>query len=42
LACDAHSTYDSELLPAQQIIAHHNSILAQFAQIKPVAEIMLD
>jgi nicotinamidase-related amidase len=39
LAADCHSTYDSDLLSSEQIIAHHNSILSQFAQIKPAAEI---
>lgn len=39
LASDCHSTFDSDLLLAEQIIAHHNAILAQFAQIKPVAGI---
>lgn len=36
LAGDAHSTYDSDILPAEKIIAHHNSILAQFCSVKPV------
>lgn len=39
LAGDTHSTYDSDLLTAQQIIAHHNSILTQFSKIIPAAEI---
>lgn len=39
LASDCHSTFDSEWLSAEQIIAHHNSILAQFAAIKPAADI---
>ncbi len=41
LASDGHSTFDSDLLSAELIIAHHNSILAQFAAIKPAAEIAL-
>lgn len=41
LASDCHSTYDSDLLLAKQIIVHHNSILSQFAQIKPVSEIKM-
>lgn len=41
LAADGHSTYDSDLLTAEQITAHHNQILAQFAQIKPACEIAL-
>jgi nicotinamidase-related amidase len=42
LASDCHSTFDSEILSAEQIIAHHNSILAQFAQIKPAAQIEME
>jgi len=42
LASDGHSTYDSDLLSAEQIIAHHNSILIQFAQIKPVTDIQME
>jgi nicotinamidase-related amidase len=41
LANDCHSTYESELLPAQVIIAHHNTILAQFADIVPSKKIDL-
>lgn len=33
LAMDAHSTFDSELLKAEAIISHHNSILTQFTDI---------
>lgn len=39
LAEDCHSTYDSELLQAETIIAHHNTILEQFADITPLVEI---
>ncbi len=39
LASDGHSTFDSDLLSAEQIIEHHNCILAQFAEIKPSAQI---
>ncbi len=39
LASDCHSTFDSDILTAEQIISHHNSILTQFAQIKTVEEI---
>lgn len=42
LAMDGHSTFDSEILSAEQIIAHHNGILAQFAQIKPAIEIEME
>ncbi len=39
LVKDAHSTYDSDILSAQKIIEHHNSILEQFAQCVPSKEI---
>jgi len=39
LAADGHSTFDSELLTASQIIAHHNNILTSFANVLPTAEI---
>lgn len=42
LASDGHSTYDSDLLSASQIIAHHNQILTQFAQIRPAGEIEME
>lgn len=38
LAADAHSTYDG-ILPADQIIAHHNKILAGFASVLPAGDI---
>lgn len=41
LANDCHSTYDSELLQAKTIIAHHNTILTQFADIVQSIEIEL-
>lgn len=39
LVMDAHSTYDSDILSAQQIISHHNSTLPQFAKIIEAAQI---
>ena len=38
LAADAHSTYPGAL-PAEQIIAHHNGVLAAFADVRPAASI---
>ena len=38
LAADAHSTYPGAL-PAEQVIAHHNSVLKSFADVRPAAEI---
>ena len=38
LAADAHSTYPGAL-PAEQVIAHHNSVLKAFADVRPAAEI---
>ena len=40
LAKDAHSTWDTELLSAPQIIAHHNNVLGEwFGKTKEVTEI---
>jgi nicotinamidase-related amidase len=37
---DAHSTLDSDILPAAKIIAHHNQVIgSQFATLRTVAEI---
>jgi nicotinamidase-related amidase len=37
---DAHSTYDTKILKAPQIIAHHNSIFGgEFAKLKKAEEI---
>jgi nicotinamidase-related amidase len=41
LAADAHSTYPGELT-AEQIIAHHNSVLASYARVTPSAEISFE
>ena len=41
LASDAHSTYTGAL-PAEQIIAHHNRVLGNFAVVRPTAEIDFD
>jgi len=42
LASDAHSTTDGEVLPASQIVDHHNSVLAIFAEVKKATEIHFD
>lgn len=39
LASDAHSTFDSQVLKASDIVAHHNAILRDFATVAPSAEI---
>ncbi|WP_423408920.1 cysteine hydrolase family protein [Heyndrickxia sp. MSNUG] len=39
LVSDAHSTFDSEELAAQQIINHHNSTLRWFADVYPSSDI---
>jgi nicotinamidase-related amidase len=39
LVKDGHSTFDSDLLPAETIIAHHNAILDQFADVVPLEEV---
>ena len=40
---DAHSTWDTDLLGASQIIAHHNEVLAGwFAELKKANEVKFD
>lgn len=39
LAADAHSTFDSDVLSAVQVISHHNATLTQFADIFPTESI---
>ncbi|WP_175614506.1 cysteine hydrolase family protein [Piscibacillus halophilus] len=39
LVLDAHSTFDTNNLTAQQIIDHHNQTLRWFAKVKPTTEI---
>lgn len=41
LASDGHTTFDSEVLPASMIIAHHNSFLqSSFLQVKTTQELL--
>lgn len=41
LASDGHTTYDSKVLPASQIVAHHNHMLqTKFLQIKTTKELL--
>ena len=41
LASDAHTTFDSSVLPAEQIINHHNSFLRSgFLQVKTTQELL--
>lgn len=43
LVKDAHSTWDTDLLTAPQIIAHHNDVLGGwFAELKEASEINFD
>ena len=43
LAKDAHSTWDTDHFSAQQIVAHHNIVLAEwFVQTKEVEDIKFD
>ncbi|MFX1411085.1 MAG: cysteine hydrolase family protein [Promethearchaeota archaeon] len=43
LVKDAHSTWDTDLLTAPQIIAHHNAVLGGwFAKLKGASEIEFD
>jgi nicotinamidase-related amidase len=39
LASDAHSTWNSKHLTAQQIIDHHNGVLPWFAKVRPSSDI---
>ena len=39
LAADAHSTFDSAVLRAPQIVAHHNVVLRDFAEVVESATI---
>ena len=39
VVADAHSTFDSQNLSAEQIIAHHNETLQFFAEIKKADEV---
>jgi len=41
LVSDAHTTFDSAILPAEKIIAHHNQTLQDggFCELKPAAKI---
>ncbi len=39
LVSDAHGTWDSESLSAEQIIGHHNAVLGKFAAVKETKEI---
>lgn len=39
LVSDAHSTWDTNLLTAEQIIGHHNEVLRWFADVYPSSDI---
>jgi nicotinamidase-related amidase len=42
LASDAHTTFDTRVLPAERIVAHHNNTLdGAFVELLPVDEIRL-
>jgi nicotinamidase-related amidase len=42
LASDAHSTTDGDVLQANQIIDHHNSVLSTIAEVKSAHQISFD
>ncbi len=43
LVSDGHSTLDSEILTAEQIISHHNMVLgSQFAEVLAADEVVFD
>lgn len=39
LASDAHTTFDSKVLKAGDIVAHHNAVLRDFATVAPSNEV---
>ena len=39
LVKDGHSTFDSDVLTAEQIIAHYNDILGDFADVTPAGHV---
>ena len=39
LVKDGHSTFDSDVLTAEQIIAHYNDILGDFADVTPAGQV---
>ena len=41
LVKDGHSTFDSDVLTAEQIIAHYNDILGDFADVIPADQVQL-
>ena len=36
---DGHSTFDTDLINAEQIIAHYNDILSDFADVIPADQV---
>lgn len=40
LVSDAHSTFDNEVLSAEQTIQHHNQVLTRFANVLPTKEVL--
>lgn len=42
LVSDAHSTWNSQVITAQQIINHHNSVLRWFADVYSSRDIKFD
>jgi nicotinamidase-related amidase len=40
LASDCHSTTDSNILTAEQIVSHHNEVLKSFSEVKESKDIM--
>ncbi len=42
VACDCHSTTDSRVLKAEQIINHHNEVFKIFSEVKKAEDITFD
>lgn len=40
LVADGHTTFDTPVIPAHAIIAHHNRTLTSFAKVQPMAKLV--
>ena len=40
LVSDAHSTFDTEVLPAERIVAHHNDVLSGVLELKTTQDVI--
>ena len=43
LVADGHTTYDTDVIPAERIVAHHNRLLGKvFVELKTAADVTFD